>query len=336
MQLGLAPLFEQLDRAPNARYVLATVVGTSGSSYRKSGAMMLLTPGVEPVGLVSGGCLEGDLMAHARAVFDDGRKRFVRYDLSEDAADLWGLGLGCGGAIEVMLENASREVEYAGLAAVRRHWLADRFCWLLKSLNAADQHLARVVTRDRQLPAAARPLVAATMGRTRAARQGGALLRGPVLAPPRMTICGAGPDAVPVAAIAAHSGWRVTVIDHRPALACAERFADRVEVVCTPMQNIPSLSVIGDAHAIVIMAHHLENDARYLACAVAGDARYIGLLGPAARRDDVIARAAVPADPRVFGPAGLAIGADLPETIALSIVAQAHAVVHGASGGNLA
>ena len=108
MQLGLGPLFEQLERAPDAPYVLATVIGTSGSSYRKSGAMMLLTPGADPVGLVSGGCLEGDLMGHANAVFGDGDRRFVSYDLSEDAADLWGLGLGCGGAIEVMLEIASR------------------------------------------------------------------------------------------------------------------------------------------------------------------------------------------------------------------------------------
>ncbi|MFK8014412.1 MAG: XdhC family protein [Gammaproteobacteria bacterium] len=335
MQLGLAPLFAQLERTPDAPCVLATVIGTQGSSYRKSGAMMLITQAEGSIGLVSGGCLESDLREHAKVVFGDGRTRFVRYDLSTDDAALWGLGLGCGGAIDIMLELAGPATGFAGLSDVHHFWQSNRFCWLVKTITEAASGAVQVCAQDHELGATAHALLGATRNRRRAARDASTLLI-PVLPPPRLTICGAGPDAVPLAALAVTSGWQVTVVDHRMALTGAERFARGVVAVCSPVVSVDGVACVADTDALVVMAHHLEHDAAYVSAGMAGSARYIGLLGPRARRDDVLARANVKLDARLYGPAGLDIGADLPETIALSILAQAQAVVHGSAGGSLA
>ncbi|MFK7885334.1 MAG: XdhC family protein [Gammaproteobacteria bacterium] len=332
MQLGLTPLFEQIVRAPQLDYVLATVVGTAGSSYRKAGAMMLLAPDLEPLGMVSGGCLEGDLMAHAEDVRSTTKAIRVHYDLSEDDAALWGLGLGCGGAIDILLEPAGKNTHFAGLGHVYPHWQSGRFCWWERSTDPQPEFTPTVHRTAATLDDAWRQS-GDEPSRERTARLEQRLLI-PVSPPPRLVVCGAGTDALPLVALAREVGWRVRLVDHRPALATSERFAAGVDIViCGPEQVAPSVFKRSDA--VVIMAHHLQRDAMFLAAAMASDVRYVGLLGPTARRDDVVARAAVRPDARLFGPAGLDIGANLPETIALSIMAQAQAVVAGRSGGAL-
>jgi xanthine/CO dehydrogenase XdhC/CoxF family maturation factor len=330
MQLGLTPLFEQLDRAPDLDYVLATVIGTAGSSYRKAGAMMLLVPDHEPLGMVSGGCLEGDLMEHARTVRANEKPLQLHYDLSEDDAALWGLGLGCGGAIDILLEPASRTSGFAGLARVQEHWRAGRFCWWERSVATQQPEPSKVHLDETDLDdawASALP----SPPRDCASRLQDRLLI-PVSPPPHLVVCGAGADAVPVVILARQLDWRVTLVDHRAALATAARFgADTSIAICAPDQVEASL--FDGSDAVVIMAHHLERDAMFLQAAIASDARYIGLLGPTARREDVMQRAGVESDDRLYGPAGLNIGANLPETIALSILAQAQAVINGRTGG---
>lgn len=329
MQLGLSPLFQQLARAPELDYVLATVVATRGSSYRKAGAMMLLPPDAEPLGLVSGGCLEGDLAERANDVRATGKPQRVHYDLAGDNDALWGLGLGCGGEIDVLLERAHAQNRYAGLADVAEHWRVHRPCWLLKHVNPTNAQAPRTVPMTERLPA---PFAhTTTPGRAAFAQDTLAI---PVTPPWRVSVCGGGVDAIPLVALACTLQWTVTLIDHRPAYARPSRFdaAATVRVLDDPAvafrDNPPD--------AIVIMSHNLHRDAGYLAAALASDARYIGLLGPVARRDEVCELAGVTADARVHGPAGLDVGATLPETIALSIVSHIQASLAGRGGGALA
>ena len=103
MHLGLTSLLEfyRLHQS-DAALVLGTVVATEGSTYRKPGAMMLIADNNQYRGLISGGCLEADLAAHARDVFADGKTRKVVYDMSEGDDFAWGLGLGCDGIIHLM------------------------------------------------------------------------------------------------------------------------------------------------------------------------------------------------------------------------------------------
>ena len=90
--------------------VLATIVETKGSTYKKPGAMMLVTGDGAPAGLLSGGCLEDDIAAHARGVLADGKARLIEYDLTDDSP--FGLGLGCRGEVEIMLCALRPETDY--------------------------------------------------------------------------------------------------------------------------------------------------------------------------------------------------------------------------------
>src|SRR6202012_1493456 len=97
-----------LERAPKAseRRVLATVVATAGSTYRKPGARMLLMEDGSYIGLLSGGCLEADLQIHAREVLRSGAARAFEYDTRGPDDTLFGVGAGCEGTMRVLLEPA--------------------------------------------------------------------------------------------------------------------------------------------------------------------------------------------------------------------------------------
>src|SRR5215510_13039897 len=102
----LLPLFER-ERAAGRPLVLGVVVETAGSTYRKPGALMLIASDGNYAGLLSGGCLEGDLSAHAASVRDSGTPRIVSYDLRGPDDLLWGLGVGCEGAMKILLVRAA-------------------------------------------------------------------------------------------------------------------------------------------------------------------------------------------------------------------------------------
>jgi xanthine/CO dehydrogenase XdhC/CoxF family maturation factor len=150
--------------------------------------------------------------------------------------------------------------------------------------------------------------------------------------PPHVLICGAGPDARPVAKAARALGWRVSVIDHRPAYAVAADFPGVEVKLCDPA-SLRSSVAVERCHAAVVMSHHLASDAMYLReLAQAGVPAYIGLLGPEARRNRLRQELGPLADEigsRLRGPVGIDIGAVTPEGIALAIVSQIHAWLAG-------
>ncbi len=102
MHLGTPALLQFACLRPaDEPLVLATIVGTGGSTYRKRGAMMLIARDGAYEGLVSGGCLEGDLLEHAARVFDSGEPASVTYDLAAGDDLVWNLGIGCDGVIHL-------------------------------------------------------------------------------------------------------------------------------------------------------------------------------------------------------------------------------------------
>ncbi len=100
--------------AKGERMALATIVAVRGSTYRRPGARLLVPEDGAPIGNISGGCLEGDVTDMARIVMEEGRARLAGWDLTADDDEVWGLGLGCNGAIEVFIEPADRAAEVAG------------------------------------------------------------------------------------------------------------------------------------------------------------------------------------------------------------------------------
>jgi xanthine/CO dehydrogenase XdhC/CoxF family maturation factor len=130
-------------------------------------------------------------------------------------------------------------------------------------------------------------------------------------------------------------GWLVTLLDHRPAYAAAEHFPEAEQVLQSSPAELARRVPLGDFQAAVVMSHHLPSDLEYLRQLATHPVPYIGLLGPAARRQRLLAElgaSAASLEGRLYGPVGLDIGARTPDAIALAIVAEIHAVLAGRSG----
>jgi xanthine/CO dehydrogenase XdhC/CoxF family maturation factor len=167
---------------------------------------------------------------------------------------------------------------------------------------------------------------------------GATFLFAPVELPPRLLVLGAGPDAMPLVEIAGLMNWHVTLLDHRPAYAVAERFPRAQRVALNPAGDLAKELRAARYDAAIVMSHHLLSDQAYLA-ALADHAAipYVGLLGPAPRRARLMQELGERSQRlagRLHGPIGLDIGARTPETIALAIVSEIQAVLAGRPGGS--
>ena len=209
---------------------LATIVAVRGSTYRRPGARLLVPEDGAPVGNISGGCLEGDVADMARIVMEDGRARLAGWDLTADDDDVWGLGLGCNGAIEVFIEPADRAAEVAG--ALRMALEEERPISVVTVLESALDAVpsgARIVVKpdgssegslgdaavDAAAVAAASELLATQASEIRTL-PGDIRAFVEVLEPPlRLLICGAGHDAIPLVKAASILGWSPIVVDDR-------------------------------------------------------------------------------------------------------------------------
>jgi len=347
--------------------VLATVVHTEGPTYTKAGTLMVIAASGEYAGLLSGGCLEGDLAEHGRAVLSDGSAKLVRYDMRGPDDLLFGLGSGCEGAMDVLLQRLDASNGWQPMTRLAAAWQALRGERLLlvvqskspalpagsgvfvsdlapfgitvpshavcdgESLPETGGTWADLIDQARHLPrtASSRFLPRALPGIDLLA-----LIQPP---PTRILLLGAGPDAQPVAELAVFLGWSVVVMDHREHYAQRARFPDCEAVLSSgpaELANLLQSAVAPEEHfsAAIVMSHHLNTDGNYLRALAASDIPYIGLLGPAARRERLLSDLKGSAErlrPRLRAPIGLDLGASTPESIALAVVAEIHASLSG-------
>lgn len=333
-------------RARREPLVLATIAHTLGSTYRKAGAQMLLAADGSAAGLLSGGCLETDLMEHARKVLDTGRALRIEYDTRGSDDPIWGIGLGCEGAMQILLTRLDAGNDYQPFAhaeASRETHTAASFALVTESNNSAHPLGKAYWPGSREVPPAA---IAATLATAAAPGQqrvsseqaeDATFLIVPVTMPTRLLVLGAGPDAMPVVEIAGLLGWQVTVADHRAAYIVADRFPRAQRVVLNAASALPQLVAGKSFDAAVVMSHHLHSDEAYLRGLADSAIPYLGLLGPAPRRARLmndIGEKAQGLLGRLYGPIGLDIGADTPESIALAIVSEIQAVLSRRDGGS--
>jgi xanthine dehydrogenase accessory factor len=327
-----------LERGAGEPCVLATVVATAGSTYGKPGARMLIFADGGYLGLLSGGCLEADLRLHAQEVLESGATRAVEYDMRGPDDILFGLGAGCEGAMRVLLEPAGRAAgcATAALEAAGRATREGMAACLVCVHESTEVPLGTYGRASLPPPLAALADACLAEGSSREVTtlRDRERLRAFVqflAPPPHLLICGAGPDAQPVVAAARAVGWRVSVVDHRPAYADARRFP-QARVIRADAGDFAGVD-LGRVHAAVVMSHHLDSDVRYLrALARAGAPGYVGLLGPVARRRRIareLGELAAVLAPRLKSPVGIDIGAVTPEGIALAIVAEVHGWLAG-------
>jgi xanthine dehydrogenase accessory factor len=345
--------------ASGQRMALATIVAVRGSTYRRPGARLLVPEEGAPIGNISGGCLEGDVADMARLVMEEGRARLAGWDLTADDDAVWGLGLGCNGAIEVFIEPADRAVEAA--LALRTALEEERPISLVTVIESIEPEAIAPGARLTVLPdgavegslgrsdvdteaiAAARELLTTERSEIRTLAEG---IRAfvEILDPPlRLVICGAGHDAVPLVRAASLLGWNVTIVDDRPAFLNRERFpeAHGFASVDDPSEVAEAITI--DARTfVVVMTHNFLRDKAYLRGLLTTDARYVAMLGPAARTQRLLMELEEEGTPiteerrsRIHGPAGLDLGAEGPEEIAQAIIGEIVAVRRGRDGGFL-
>jgi xanthine dehydrogenase accessory factor len=307
-------------RARGEPMALATIVATSGSTYRHPGARLLIPAEGEPIGNISGGCLESDVARIGREVMADGRPRLVSFDLTADDDALWGYGLGCNGSFEIFVEAAPGAIETA--EALRRQ----RAGCLVTVLTGPDAGSHRFETDAGHAPT------------PRVLDEGGVrVFHEPIRPPMRLIVCGAGHDAIPLVRQAAALGWTVTVADVRRALLTHERFPEAdVFLDADPEQVADRIGPDGRT-AVILMSHNYLRDIAYLRGFLAApQPAYLGVLGPRGRTQQMLGELGQPeAIARLHAPAGLDIGAEGPEEVAHAIVAEILAVTRGRAGGSL-
>ncbi len=312
---ALQPLYERA-RTRGEVLVLATVLETAGSTYRKAGAHLLIDAEGEYAGLVSGGCLEGDLALRAGAVRDSGDALVVGYDMRGPDDQLWGLGSGCEGAMQLLLQRVSAAEQWQPLAWMFECWRAGRSARYAVVVEPGSSNLRRgQCLFDPPVEALS---TAAGMR----------LFVGEIPQPRRLLLLGAGPDARPLCTLAAFMGWQVTVCDHRGGYAQERHFPGALAVRHQPVEALAGMLSAGRYSAAVVMSHHLDSDRAYLRQLADCDVPYVGLLGPAHRRERLLQDLGACAERlrgRLRAPVGLDLGGRSPEAIALSITAELQA-----------
>jgi len=329
--------------------VLATVIHTEGSTYSKAGRHILIRASGEHAGLLSGGCLEGDLAAQARSVFSSGAPRTITYDMRDAADDLWGIGLGCNGMMQILLQRLHNDNDwqpFIALAAAMASTAASTAALVTASdaavlppgtcfidagggnwRAASAQDMAPHYPLTGQARSAKLPAIIRHEGPDACE-----ILHWQISPWPRVLLLGAGPDAVPVVQLAAILGWEITVADHRPHYIENSKFTAADRLVLVEPNRINEMLPLDHYSAVVIMSHHIDTDRSYLrqlAASPLSTQSYLGILGPVARRAKLLGELGLTATDfasRLHGPVGLDIGADSPETIALSLISEIQSV----------
>ncbi len=342
-------MWSQLE-AKGESAVLATVVKTHGSSYRLPGARLLLARTGQRVGSVSGGCLEDDLVKKAWWLTENGPV-IRRYDTTPDGEIAAEYGLGCNGIIHVLLERVVPG-DTGALELIRQARETRRpavIAHLIAPASAAGQRLSidteGAISHNLTGPACASALEAVAKqvlcaGESRLAPldDDTEIFAETLLPALRLLIFGAGDDAIPLVTLARFLGWEVFVFDGRAHYARRDKFSNANDVIVrTPGGGGPILP-IDSWTAAVLMSHSYSQDLAMLKELAGNKLRYLGILGPRKRAMQMLGDAGLEdaiASLPFHSPMGLDIGADGPEQVALSVVAEIQATLNGRRGGPL-
>lgn len=339
------------------RAAIATVVRVRGSSYRSPGARMLITDDGRWVGSISGGCLEGDALRKARLVMETRHPLLITYDTREESNQSLGVGLGCNGVIDVLIEPIDGTSD-ATIDLFRQVTTANRPQFLATFINPSALAGKKILLNKEFEPHDAlsvSPIEAEFYGHIKRSHSGRSeivkfsfenneveVFMEFIQPSISLIIFGGGFDARPVSQLAHSLGWSVTVTDECAAhiapvffpaaeklSLCSRAFVDR---------NFP----INTYTACVLMSHNYDYDRDVLRKLLDTDTPYIGILGPAKRYEKMrkeLQEAGVTFRSgdaeRIHAPIGIDIGAESPDEIALSIVAEIQSKFAGRSGGFL-
>jgi xanthine/CO dehydrogenase XdhC/CoxF family maturation factor len=340
---------------------LVTVVHVEGSSYRRAGARMLVRDDGELTGAISGGCLEGDALRKAMLALSQQQTKLITYDTSDEEDAAIGLQLGCEGIIQVLFEpinDQKNPIEFLRkVVSIRQHAVLITLFSLVDkrnkqvgtsllleengnvSGNIEDAELKDKIVKDAKSALQQKKSVFKTY--TTENNSVTAFIE--FFKPPvSLIIIGAGNDALPVTQIADLLGWEVRVVDGRTTHARPERFVSACQVLVSNPENVLEEIPVDSNTAFVLMTHNYNYDKAMLKALLQKEVEYIGVLGPKKKLkkmlDELKDEGIELSDnhlKKIYGPAGLEIGAETPEEIALSIIAEIKAVFSKKTGGSL-
>ena len=332
---------------------VATVVSTWGSAPRQVGAKLVMTPSHKLAGSVSGGCIEGAVFEEGMRVLQDNAGCLLRYGVA-DATAFEAVGLACGGSIEVFVEPLTTQLRrfwqaahQADCASVTATVVAGSPAMIGFKLMLSEGGAPQLNRTGEAYNAITPHLLTAAQlalqnGRTvnvdlHAGEQAVRAFVDVSLPAPQLIIVGGVHIALTLCRLAKCMGYRVVVIDPRPAFGNASRFPDvDLLVAAYPKEALAGLSITRST-AIVTLTHDSKFDDPALLDALRSEAFYVGALGGKAilakRRIRLLARGLSEAQAdRLHAPIGLDLGARSPEEIALAAMAQIIAARNGVSG----
>jgi xanthine dehydrogenase accessory factor len=367
-------LVEAFDEANmrGARCALATVVSVEGSSYRRPGARMLVCEGGASTGTISAGCLESDVIEHAKHVIRTGASKLVEYNTATTSDEMaWGLGLGCNGIVRVLVEPLSTDSLYVEalrhscepnaapvlVATAYRHAAASSVpgalgietgarLFLDEEGNVSSEKLsdALAVVLESEIRTLAHEEVTSGVHTLDVEGVAITVFIETLLPPVPLVIFGAGHDVLPVVELARGLGWQTEVVDPQARHSSLARFASADHVTLSRPEEVAAKVTITPRTFTLLMSHNYSHDLALLRFLLASPARYIGVMGPRKRTERMLSELAVNDEMfrleeadlvRLYSPAGLDIGANASAEIALSIVAEMRAVLEGRRGGML-
>jgi xanthine dehydrogenase accessory factor len=356
----LKQIVEAYDRAVTSgrRASLATVLKVEGSSYRQPGARMLVTDDGNLAGAISGGCLEGDAMRKALLVIARNKPMVITYDTSDENSGLIAVGLGCNGIVHILFEpldpgkpNAIDLIRAAlmvrsnstllTLFSLTEESAPGATCLSLNESGHVSGSLPETLPSDLVMQAGRDALAKGTsIIRNFHSVFDWSVLADVVIPPVSLIIAGAGNDVFPVVRIADVLGWQSTVLDGRPSHATCRRFPEAAQVVVSDALHALSGLSLDDRTAVLLMTHNYQYDLALLEQLIDSDVAYIGILGPKSKTkrliDDLPEGKRLPSLlEKVHGPAGLDLGAETSDEIALSILSEVKAALAGKSGSPL-
>ena len=340
---------------------LVTLVHVEGSSYRRPGARMLVTDSGELTGAISGGCLEGDALNKALQSIHQRKNMLVTYDTSDEDDAVLGLGLGCNGVIQVLMQPVIIDNENGPIGVLKKvtDSRRDNVLVTLFSLTdkRADQPGTVIIKNEEGIKylAAVDPAIRGLLeddindsfnnkkSSFRTYQTKGSDVTAYIeFVPPvvSLIIVGAGNDADPVVSMASILGWQVTLVaDGRDKNTKAGRFAGTCRLMVSKPENVLQNLTVDDNTFFLLMTHNLNYDKAMLRELLPKKVRYVGVLGPAKKMERMLreleAEGIYFSDEQltaVYSPVGLDIGAESPEEIALSMIAEIKSVIAGKPG----
>ena len=335
---------------------LATVVNTFGSTYRQKGAKMLITETGEMVGTLSGGCVENDIFQYTKQISSE--PLLISYDATSEEDLIWGFGLGCNGAVQILLEKLDRlhnlsplnlmiqclnHKKYGAIATIFAVEggidlkIGSRFILYPDDTtytNIQDRELKKAIACDTIATKNTRQSIVNQYILSSASVE---VFIEVIKPPTSVIIFGAGRDALPVVELAKAIGWQVTVVDCRAQEKTYQRFALADKIMLTRRDIISQQISVDENTAAIVMTHNYFDDRDLIKFLLPTKISYLGVMGSKNRIAKIIKELNPPQIQleKLYSPIGLDIGADTPTEIASAIVTEIQAVFSKRNAGFL-